>query len=378
MQVRVEYHDGLLEFDAPPDRLVAAFAPPPAPEGDPRERIRRALEEPIDYPPLRQVVVPGDRVAIPLDLTLPDASLVLATVAEILAEVGVESIAALVDGRDRGRPGVACPPGVELVVHDPTDRESLAYLASTAEGRRIYLHRRLADADCVVPIGRIGPDDALGLRGPWSVVDPGLSDAPPARAPLLTWTADLAAEIRLEEAMEVSWLLGSQLVLGGVPGNSGLGDVLCGQPRTVRDRGAERVREAWGLRLDDRVDLVIAGLGGPGRPANADDFLDGFRHALRVVRRGGKVVLLTRLDLATLTEAARSELIPRGDWEKALAWADVYLASSAPGDDVDELGMIPLDRPEQAARLAAMAPSFAAMGQADRIRATATDEANVR
>ena len=378
MQVRVEYHDGLLEFDAPADRFVAAFGPPPAPDGNPRERIRRALEAPIDYPPLRQVVVPGDRVAIPLDLTLPDASVVLAIVAEIMAEVGVESIAALIDGRDRGRPAVECPPGVELVVHDPSDRASLAYLASTADGRRIYLHRRLADADCVVPIGRIGPDDALGLRGPWSVIDPGLSDATPARAPLLTSTADLAAEIRLEEAMEVSWLLGSQLVVGGVPGVSGLGDVLCGQPRTVRDRGAERVREAWELRLDDRVDLVIAGLGGAGRTANADDFLDGFRHALRVVRRGGKVVLLTRLDLATLTEAARSELIPRGDWEKALAWADVYLASTAPGDDVDELGMIPLDRPEQAVRLAAVAPSFVTIGQADRARATASDEADSR
>ncbi len=368
MQVRVEYHDGRLEFAAPADRLVAAFAPPPAPGGDPRERIRRALEAPIDYPPLRQVVVPGDRVAIPLDLTLPDGSLVLAAVAEILAEVGVESVAVLVDGRDRGRPEVACPPGVELVVHDPTDRESLAYLASTADGRRIYLHRRLADADCVVPIGRIGPDDALGLRGPWSVIDPGLSDAPPARAPLLTSTADGPAVQRLEESMEVSWLLGSQLVLGGVPADSGLADVLCGQPRTVRDRGAERVREAWELPLDDRVDLVIAGLGGPGRPATADDFLDGFRQALRVVRRGGKVALLTRLDLATLTEAARSDLIPRGDWDKALAWADVYLASAAPGDEVDELGMIPLDRPEQAARLAAMAPSFVAVGQADRTR----------
>ncbi len=378
MQVRVEYHDGLLEFDAPPDRLVAAFAPVRAPEGDPRERIRRALEAPIDYPPLRQVVVPGDRVAVPLDLTLPDASLVLATVADILTEVGVESIAAVIDGRDRGRPVVECPPGVELVVHDPNDRESLAYLASTADGRRIYLNRRLADADSVVPIGRIGPDDALGLRGPWSVIDPGLSDAPPARAPLLSSTTDAAAALRLEESMEVSWLLGSQLQIGGVPGDTGLWDVLCGQPKAVRDRGDERVGEAWKLRLDDRVDLAIAGLGGRGRPATADDFLDGLRHALRVVRRGGKVALLTQLDLATLTEAARSELIPRGDWEKALAWADVYLASSAPGDDVDELGLIPLDRPEQAARLAAIAPSFVTIGQADRARAVVSDKADTR
>ena len=373
MRLRVEYHDGLLEFDAPDDRLVAAFSPPARPEGDPRERIRRALESPIDYPPLRQVVVPGDRVVVPLDASLPDASTVLAVVAEILGEVGVESVAAIVDGRRPRSAEIALPGGVELVVHDPTERESLAYLAATTEGRRIYLNRRLADADCVVPVGRIGPDNALGLSGPWSVVDPGLSDASPVHPSLL---APIRAETAaLGESLEVSWLLGSQFQIGGIPADSGLLHVVAGLTSAVRDRGAALLDEAWGLDVDDRADLVIAGLGGPGRPASPDDLLDGLRQALRLVRRGGKVALLSRLGIDTIREALRSPGLPRGDWEKALAWADVYLASSADADDLDELGLIPLDRPEQAARLASNAPSFVAISQADRTRSTARTEA---
>ena len=101
--------------------------------------------------------------------------------------------------------------------------------------------------------------------------------------------------------------------------------------------------------------------------------LDGLRRALSSVRRGGKVALLTRLPIGTIREAIRGESMPRGDWEKALAWADVYLASAADPDDVDELGMIPLDRPEQASRLAAAAPSFVTIGQVDRARVVIGD-----
>ncbi len=62
------------------------------------------------------------------------------------------------------------------MVHDPDDRAQIAYLASTKEGRRVYLNRLLTDADVVVPVGRLGYDPILGFRGPWSLLFPGLSD----------------------------------------------------------------------------------------------------------------------------------------------------------------------------------------------------------
>lgn len=367
MRLRVEYSGGFLEFEGASDRLVASFsAPTGLPVTDLGERIARALASPIGYPPLRQVVVPGDRVVIPIDPSLPQAPVVLAAMAEVLRDVGVESIDAIVDGRDPAHRDLELPPGIELVVHDPSDRESLAYLASTTAGRRIYLNRRLADADCVIPVGRIGPDEGLGLRGPWSVIDPGLSDTP--RETLSLFAPPGASQARAEESLEVSWLLGSQFQVGGIPGESGLLHFLCGQTTAVRDRGAELVDAAWGFSVDDRADLVIAGLGSPDRTTSADDLIEGLRNALRLVRRGGRVALLSRVPIETVREAAHSPGLPRGDWEKALAWADIYLATSAEPEDVEELGLIPLDRPEQAGKLAAMAPSFVTISQVDRTR----------
>ena len=136
-------------------------------------------------------------------------------------------------------------------------------------------------------------------------------------------------------------------------------------------------RDLPGFLVDDRADLVIAGLGGPGRPASADDLLGGLRRALGLVRLGGKIVLLSRLGIETIRQALRGPDLPRGDWDKAVARADIYIAASADADDLDELGLIPLDRPEQAAKLAALAPSFLAISQVDRARPTIRDEADV-
>jgi lactate racemase len=369
MRLLVEFQDGGLEFEGADDRLVGSFAgPPDPPEGDSLDRVRRALEEAVDYPPLRHVVVPGDRVAIPLDAGLPDASMILAVVAEILRDVGVDSITVLVDGREHDHPRLTLPPGVKLIEHDPSDRNTLAYLATTEAERRIYLNRELAEADCVVPLGRIGPDEAVGLRGPWSVIDFGLSDRAASPTSLLAPPdAQLAA---LGESLEVSWLLGGQFQVGVVPGRTGALHIVAGLTTAVRDRGRLLLDSSWGFAVEDRADLVIAGVGGPDREAHAGELIEALRQAFRVVRRGGKIALLTRADIGLIREVATGTLLPRGDWEKALSWADVYIASRAIANDLDELGLIPLDRPEQAIKLAAVAPSFLTISQADRVIAT--------
>jgi len=369
MRLRVDFQDGTLEFDGAEDQLVAAFeGPADAPAAPLPGRLRDALDAPTGYPPLRLVVVPGDRVVVPVDRGLPDADAFLAAVAAILRDADVASITALVDGREAYPRELALPTGVDLVVHDPADRESLAYLANTEAGRRIYLQRLLADADCVVPIGRIGLD-STGYRGPWSVIEPGLGDS--ARpAPALLDGRD-PTTLGLDESIEVSWLLGSGFQVGGIPGRLGTLHVLAGETRAIRDRGVALLEESWRVTADDRADLVIVGVGGPGRAASAEGLVAGLRNAFRVVRRGGKVALLTRAGIATIREAVADDLLPEGDWARAQAWADVYLASTAPADEVDDLGFVPLDRPEQAVRLANAAPSLVTIGQADFAFATA-------
>lgn len=371
MQVRVDYEDGLLTFEADAARLVAAWPGPPAgPAGDARAEARAAFDAPIGFPPLRLTVVPGDRVVVPLDTTLPEAGAIVGILAEVLREAEVESITALVDGRSPGPP----PPtvaGLSVVVHDPTDRESLSYLATTEAGRRVYLNRLLADADIVIPIGRLGYGPGGRLSGPWSVIDPGLSDSGPPAESLLAPSAPPDASTG--DAAEVAWLLGCQLQVAAVPGRAGLLRVFAGEAKAVELEGRASLDAAWRFEADDRADLVIAGVGGPGRPSTADDLAAALRQSLRLVRRGGKVALLSRVGTEAVRDLARGARRPRGDWEMALAWADLYLLSDADPDQVEDLGLIPLDNADQAARLAKSSPAILTLSQADRTLASAPD-----
>ncbi len=395
MRITVSYGDERLDFEIDDDRVIAHRDGPAAPPAaDPSDLVRAALEAPRDFPPLSAAVVPGDRVVVPFDPALPAADAVLAELAAVLRRAEVESITVVSTA-----PAPAAPPvGVTWQVHDPDDPAQVAYLASTSEGRRVYLNRLVTDADIVVPVGDLAYDATLGYRGPWSAIYPALSNRE-----TLTRYGSLATEEpvdpdqprpALQESSEVSWLLGCQFHAGILAGPGGIAGVVAGLESAVRAAGVAAVDEAWSFPVDERADLVVAGIGPPGRPATVDDLADGLATAARLARRGGKIVALAttggelgpavrRLAGAENPRAALNRL--RGheadpDYPAArkiaaaLAWADVYLHSGLDADLLEDIGIVPIDRPEEARKLAAAAASCTLLGQAERTRAIVADE----
>jgi len=392
MRIAVAFQDESLDFEAPDERVAGVWAGPRGvPPGEVGDLVRAALEHPRAFPALRRAVVPGDRVVVPIDPTVPEPGAILAALAGVFAAAGVEpgDLLALATGPlDPAEAG-----GMKVAVHDPDDRPQLAYLAATATGRRVYLNRHLTDADLVVPVGRLGFDPVLGHGGPWGTVFPGVSDAETIRAfralasgdPLAVGKQDQA----LAESAEVSWLLGCQFHVGVVPGaTGGMVEVVAGQDAAVRAEGIAAADAAWTYRAEDRAELVVAGVGVPGQAATLDDLAAALAAAAGAVRRGGKIVALSRAAgplgpsfqrLAGATEArpgvaALRKAEGEADYPaalrvaQALAWADVYLLSALPDQEVEDLGMIPLGRPEEARRLVAISSSSLFLGHADRTR----------
>src|SRR5262249_47811069 len=161
MRVEVDFQDESLEFELPDEQVVAAWRGPAGQgTGQSTEKLRAALEAPRDYPALRPTGVPRDRVTIALDPAIPRCGGVLDVIAEILREAGVagENLTVLLPPVGGEALDLSLPTGAVLAVHDPTDRTELAYLATTKEGRRVYLNKRLTDADMVLPVGLIGFD----------------------------------------------------------------------------------------------------------------------------------------------------------------------------------------------------------------------------
>ena len=392
MRVAVAFQGTAVDFEVDEDRLAGAWDGPGGVVGEGvGSLVREAMESPRQFPALRLAVVPGDRVVIPIDPDVPEPGPILAALCGVLR-------------RGRGRAGRHPGPGHRADAgarragrgrlrraRPGGPRAGSPISPTTSRDRRVYLNRLLTDADLVVPVGLLGPDPVLGHRGPWGVIYPGLADAEAARA-----FRALAGD---EPASPGRRAAGA----GGV----GRGELAAGRPVPRRDRAGGRrawrgsspgrrrpsategiaaVDSAWTFRAEDRADLVVAGIGAPGRPTTLDDLAKGLAAASKVVRRGGKVVALSRADgsigpaLGRLIAADDPRSGPsalRGaegeaDYPAArllagaLAWADIYLASALPESEVEDLAMIPLARPEEARRLVAASPSCLFLGQADR------------
>lgn len=402
MRVAVEFQDGRLELDVDDDRLVGAWSGPAAIGPDAfLERVRRSLEQPLDFPPLGRSVVPGDRVVLPVDPAVPALGRVVGSVAEVLQAAGVEAIRAVGTGPLPASGRDDWPDSVAFEAHDPeaADPAGMAYLANTGGGRRVYLHRELTEADVVVPIGLLGFDPIVGYRGPWSTLFPGLSDAETSRS-YRGRAASGGATVgergpALDESAEVSWLLGCLFQIGVMPAASGAAGVIAGAEGPVREAGVRAIDDAWTFRPESRADLVVVGVGCAGVPSGLDDLAGALATATGLVRRGGKIAVLSKVAgplgpavgrLAGLDDPIRGarQALKGAEAEpdylaalriaEALAWADVYLLSDLDDDAVDDLAMIPLSRPEEARRLVQASPSCIVVSRAERTKAAAEED----
>jgi len=356
-----------------------------------------------DFPPITSMFVPGDRVAIAFDSRGAAASEVLGTILPRLKEAVEESgEITVVSTVDLASAIAAVPRDVRLIRHDPADRVQLAYLATTKQGRRVYLNRQLTDADVVIAVGELGFDPKIGIRGPWSVIFPELSDEATRSAfggassdPGETATSEAASNPLLQESLEASWLLGSQFSIGLLPGRSGFSGVVAGLGTSVCERSEELLNRDWRLRAESRAEMVVAGVGQPDSPTSIEDLVDGLTTAAGLVQHGGKVVMLSRAEgsigpaLRRLSQAGEPRLGAKAlkghesdpDFElairlnKALAWADVYLLSALDSQIVEDLSMVPLEKPGEAARLVSNSHSTIFLSQANLARVSVADEA---
>ncbi len=392
MQVEVAFAEETVAIDLPEERLILSWqAPRTGLSKDVYSRVLYALEHPHGFPALRQAIVPGDSVVIALGSDIPEPMIVLLAISSVLQAAGVEteSISVLAEPDFEEISIDAIPPGLTIVRHDPADHEQLAYLAATSTDRRVYLNRRLIDADFVLPVGRLAFDPIAGTRGPWNVIFPGLTDTEAKQAVLTT-----AGVTSQAEAAEVAWLLGCQFQVGLITGAAGLINVVAGASQSVLLEGMRSLETAWTVRVASRAELVIVGIGSPGRRSTITDVARGLATAAKLVQRGGKVVVLSRAEgpigpafqrLIGMDDPRRGLTRLKGheadkDYPaarqlvEALAWTDIYLLSNLGQDLVEDLSMIALDRPEEAKRLAAVSGSCLIVSQADQVNVIVEDE----
>jgi nickel-dependent lactate racemase len=375
--------DSSLRLELKSEALVAHCA---APRGEPllevAAAVDRALAEPLDFPPLAQAALPGDKVVLALAPGVPRAATIVARTVDVLLANGVSAaditlLRTLADV-ESGAPDPLdeLPAAVRTTIvdkiHEPTRRDSLSYLAASTGAKPIYINRAIHDADLVIPIGCLRLEESLGYHGINSSVFPTFSDAASLDRYRSPNSSEASRRRRLrKQADEVSWLLGMRFTIQVVPGaGTEILHVLAGDSGAVFREGRARCDEAWSYGVPERASLVVATIEGDPTQQTWENVGRALAAASQAVAEPGAVAICC--DLAERPAAALRQIAGADDLDAALLEigkhkpADaltatelvhalqrgtVYLLSRLDEDLVEELGMSPVAA-EQISRLA--------------------------
>lgn len=374
-----------VELALPADAMIADCHSPR--EGSLEDTVfamAAALVEPLEFPPLAEATVPGDRIALAVEWGVPQATSVVAGVVSTIMESATspESIT-IVHAEDdphassetwTSQLAQAHQDFVRVIKHDPSDRKSLAYLAVSRDREPIYVNRAIADADFLIPIGCIRPEGTLGYLGASAGLFPTFADDATQkrfRAPI-SCHSTVHRNRRQREAEEAAWLLGSRFTVQVIPGT---GDrvlrALAGDVDAVVSRGRELARTAWNCVIPRRARLVVATIEGGPDQQTWENVAQSLSSALRIVDDEGVIVVCSSLQSppgASLCRLAGCHTLDSAELEinrdrtpdAVAAWqlvqtmrrVKVYLLSCLGAEVVEGMGIGHVSHHEEISRLA--------------------------
>ncbi|SNS37809.1 Nickel-dependent lactate racemase [Geodermatophilus pulveris] len=311
MRVHLAYGEHGLPVDLPDDRttVVEPRYVPGAP--DPMAVLRSALREPVAGPPLRDIVRPGQKVAIsvcdgtraqPRDLMVP------AVLDEIAGIVDPDDVLILIaTGTHRGNTDAEIRAmlgdvvdRVRVVNHDARDDASLVWMGTHGNGVPVWLDRHWVDADVRITTGFVEPHFFAGFSGGPKLAVPGLAgletvltlhDAERIGSPQAVWgicegnpvhddiRAVVAAVGGVHFGFDVT-LNRDQQVVGAFGG----------ELFAMHAAAREAARELAMAPVPERFDVVVTTNSGFPLDQNLYQAVKGISAAATVVRDGGAII----------------------------------------------------------------------------------------
>src|SRR5262245_1263252 len=184
------WDDGERLVSIPAERITAEIAftdLPPLP--DPDAALRRAMEAPIDAPPLGELVRPGDRVALLTGDRITDRLLgsrdgLGHVILDYLNRAGVpdRDVTLVFAPGTHAHRNADEKLGARLirrvgryVKHRADADDELTFRGYTSRGNALWINRAVAEADVVIGFGEICPNSHGGWTGGGKIILPGVA-----------------------------------------------------------------------------------------------------------------------------------------------------------------------------------------------------------
>ncbi|HYF92359.1 MAG TPA: nickel-dependent lactate racemase [Symbiobacteriaceae bacterium] len=404
--VTMPFGKGELAFELPAANKTTTVVPNHRDRlSDPDAAVRHALRSPIQSPPLREIVQPGESVCIiTSDITRlstrPD--IILPMLLQELNDCGIpdeqifimmacgdhrsqtpEEHRKLVGDRVYGR--------VRIYDHNAKDEANLVYLGATRRGTPVWLNKLVHAADRIIITGGLSHHSFAGYGGGRKALLPGVAGYQTIQANHslvvrkapgeVTGPGAIVGNPLAADLMEAAYMAGPDFLINNVTNeHNEVVAVVAGEMEAAWLEGVRICDSMFTIALEQPADLVIASCGGYPKDMQLYQSMKGLENAAKAVRDGGTIILISECSdgpghpefveafkLGGLA-AVGASLQERYTIQKYVCYfvteilerAAVILVSSLPDDVVKAVGMIPAHSPAEALALAgARAPHAA-------------------
>ena len=373
MELELGFGTGVQKISLPDQNVLAVLTPNEVSRGLTGEaEVLRALVSPIGTPRLRDMVRPGETIAVVTsDVTRPMPTYkVMPALLDELYAGGVRreditlvfalgSHRAQTEEEKRKLAGERAFSEIRCIDSDPDDCISLG---TTSRGTPVDIFRPVAEADRRICLGNIEYHYFAGYSGGAKAIMPGVSTraAIQANHRLMveeTSRAGLLSGNNLREDIEeAAALCGVDFILNVVlDEHKEIIQAVAGDVTRAHRAGCQFLDTLYLKELDQKADIVVVSQGGAPKDLNLYQTQKALDNAKHAVKKGGVIILIGSCreglgervfeqwlreapDAHSMAERVRTDFQLGGHKAAAIAMvlenADVYLVSELPDDTV--------------------------------------------
>ena len=310
MRVHLDYGVDGLDVELP-DADVTVIEPVARPAlPDPGVALAAALRAPIGRPPLRDIVRPGQRVAISVcDVTRAQPRReTLEAIFDELPQLSPDAVTILIaTGTHRTNTqaeiermlGPEIAARYRVVNHDSRDSVSLVSVGTTSTGVPVFLNRVFMDADVRITTGFVEPHFFAGFSGGPKMVAPGLAgletvlvlhDAERIAHPNATWGITEGNPIH-DDVREIARMVGVDFSVDVTLNREQKITAVFAGDLFVEHRAACEAAMRDAMRaVESPFDVVLTTNSGFPLDQNLYQAVKGMSAAAKVVKPGGTIV----------------------------------------------------------------------------------------
>jgi nickel-dependent lactate racemase len=310
MRVHLDYGLHGLDVDLPDDRVtvIEPAARPPLPDAS--AALAAALRAPLGRPPLRDIVRPGQSVAISVcDITRAQPRReTLEAIFDQLPQLSPEAVTILIaTGTHRiNTPaeiekmlGSAIATRYRVVNHDSRDPSTLVAVGTTSTGVPVFLNRAFMDADVRITTGFVEPHFFAGFSGGPKMVAPGLAgldtvlvlhDATRIAHPNATWGVTEGNPIH-DDVREIARMVGVHFSVDvTLNREQRITEVFAGDLFAEHRAACEAAKRNVMQSVAAPFDVVLTTNSGFPLDQNLYQAVKGMSAAAKVVKPGGTII----------------------------------------------------------------------------------------